>query len=284
MQEGPQSNPEIQQRSIFEALNQYYLLFFGLACIVSSVFVQEIFILVDQFRLGITFAPIVGIVLPIFILTRRFQKTFVEQLRIRKMRVTTTVQVVAATLVMVVVVDHIYVISQQFMPTSDVYLESLKALKPTGLWSAALTFLGLCIVVPFAEEVVFRGLTQRVFALNMRPILAVTLSGIFFGVIHLSPQLLLSMTCFGIFVAFVFYATSNLTYPIVAHAVLNTIAFVQLTFQSEDSFTDAPFYAQEWWYLPLAIGIVLILSREIKRGAARNAPAPLETKSLDDRE
>jgi membrane protease YdiL (CAAX protease family) len=200
------------------------------------------------------------------------------------MRVTTTVQVVVATLVMVVVVDHVYVISQQFMPSSDAYLESLKALKPTGFWSTALTFLGLCIVVPFTEEVVFRGLIQRVFALNMLPIVAVVLSGTFFGVIHLSPQLLVSMTCFGIFLAFVFYATSNLTYPIVGHAVLNAVAFVQLTFQSEDSFTDAPFYAQEWWYLPVAIGIVLILSREIKRGAARSAPAPLKTESLDDRE
>jgi membrane protease YdiL (CAAX protease family) len=274
MQEGHEGNHEIKTRGVFEALNQYYLLFFALSCVFASVFLQEIFISVEQFRLGIAVAPVVGIVLPVLILTRRFGAGFRQQLRITRPRLATTAQVVIATVVMVVVVDHIYVISQQFMPETDGYAEGVKALKPDGLWSAIVTFTGLCVIVPFAEEVVFRGFIQRVFSRNMNGVVAFVVAGVFFGVIHLSPQLLLSMSCFGVFLGFIFYATSNLTYTILSHAVLNTVAFLQLTFEAGDDFSTAPFYVREWWYLPIAVGIVVILLREIRRGATPQAPAP----------
>ncbi len=275
MQEGHEGNHEINRRNIFEALNQYYLLFFALSSVLASVFLQEIFIAVGQFRLGIVVAPVVGIVLPVLILTRRFGSGFRDQLRITKPRLVTTAQVFAATVTMVVVVDHVYVISQQFMPETDTYVEGLKALKPDGLWSAIVTFTGLCVIVPFAEEIVFRGLIQRVFSRNMSGVIAFVVAGVLFGVVHLSPQLLLSMSCFGVFLGFIFYATSNLTYTILSHSVLNTVAFLQLTFEASYDFSTAPFYVQEWWYLPVAVGIVVILLREIKRGVTPQAPAPL---------
>jgi membrane protease YdiL (CAAX protease family) len=282
MQENRQGNHEIDARSVFDGLNQYFLLFFALCCILTSVFVQELFIIIKQFRIGITIAPIIGMFLPIFILTRRFTIGFREQLRIRRMRLVTTIQVLLATLLTVIVVDHIYIISQQFMPAPDGYIEGLKALKPTGPWSMLVTFLGLCLVVPVAEEIVFRGFVQRIFARNMDNVSAFLLAGVFFGVVHLSPQLLLSMVCFGIFLGFVFYATSNLSYAILGHAVLNTVAFAQLSFESGEDLTAAPFYVQQWWYLPVALGIVLIILREIKRGATQRAPAPFDT--VDDSE
>lgn len=277
MQEGPESNSDLDARSVFEVFNQYFLLFFAMCCIFSSVFVQEIFIAVEQYRLGITAAPLLGIILPIFLLTRRFQKGFAEQLRIAHPRVTPTLYVTLATIAMVVVVDHVYVISQQFMPEPEAYLEGLKLLKPSGALSTVLTFIGLCVAIPLAEEVVFRGIIQRVFERNMGGVPALLLAGLFFGVVHFNPQLLLSMTCFGIFLGFIFWVTSNLTYTILAHAVLNTIALAQLTFGADDDMTVAPFYLKQWWYLPLAVAFILILMREMKKGAASPTPAPIET-------
>jgi membrane protease YdiL (CAAX protease family) len=276
MQEGYEGNHEMEKRSIFEVLNPYYLLFFALSCVLASVFLQEIFIAVKQFRVGIVVAPVIGILLPIFILTRRFGSGFRQQLQIAGPRWITVLQVTAATVVMVVVVDHVYVVSQRFMPESDVYVEGLKALRPDSLWTGIVTFAGLCIIVPVAEEIVFRGFVQRVFSLNMNGVLAFIIAGVFFGAIHLSPNLLLSMSCFGVFLGFIYYATANLTYTILSHAVLNTVAFLQLTLGAGDDFSVAPFYIQEWWYFPIAAGVVLILLREIKRGAAPGAPAPFQ--------
>lgn len=276
MQEGHEGNHEIGKRGIFEALNPYYLLFFAMSCVLASVFLQEIFVALKQFRLGIVVAPVVGILVPVIILTRRFGLGFRHQLYIGRPQLTTTVQVVVATVVMVVVVDHIYIISQRFMPESDAYVEGLKSIRPDSLWTGIVTFVGLCIVVPLAEEIIFRGFIQRVFSRNMNGVIALLVAGVFFGAIHLSPHLLLSMSCFGVFLGFVFYATNNLTYTVLSHAVLNMVAFLQLTLDTSEDFSTAPFYIQDWWYLPIAAVIVLILLREIKRGATPKAAAPFQ--------
>lgn len=277
MEDFSRGNQEIDRRSLFEALNHYYLLFFSFSCIVASIFLQQIFVAMDQFRLGIAIAPVVGILLPVFILARRFHPGVRRQLSIARPRPIPSILVTVATIIMVAIVDNVYVISQHFLPTPHYYLEGLKELKPTGLGSAALTFVGLCLVVPAAEEIVFRGIVQRVFQRNMTPFVSIVLAGVFFGVIHLSPQLLLSMTCFGVFLGFVFHTTSNLTYTILSHGVLNAVAFVQLTFETDEDMATAPFYVQDWWYLPLAVVLVVILSREIKRGATPPpAAAPLD--------
>jgi membrane protease YdiL (CAAX protease family) len=274
MQQSPAGNEDFGGSDVFESLNQYFLLFFALCCLMSSIFIQEFFITIEQFRLGIAVAPLAGIVLPVFLLTRRFRGSIRRQLRFGGLRAVRTSQIIAATLCMVVVVDHVYLVSQQFMPVSDHYLEGLKALKPTGPGAAILTFIGLCVVVPVAEEIVFRGLIQRIFDRNMGGVLAMCLAGVLFGAVHFNPELLLSMVCFGLFLGFIFYATSNLTYTILAHATLNGVAFVQLTFEPVGEMHPAPFYLRSWWYLPVAAALALLLMREIKRGVD---PTPQET-------
>ena len=276
MEEKPERNYELDERTVFEGLNQYFLLFFALCCILSSVFIQEIFITINNFRLGITVAPLVGIVLPLFLLTRRFKPSFKSQLRIRTLQLSVSIYVILAALAMVVVVDYIYVISQQFMPEPEGYLEGLMALRPHGVWSTILTFLGLCIVVPVSEELVFRGVIQQVFARNMGHVIAMILAGVFFGVIHLNPQLLPSMIIFGVFLGFVFFVTDNLSYTILGHAALNSVAFLQLAAETGDELGTATFYIQDWWYFPVAVGIVIVLLKVIKRGATRPAPTPFE--------
>ncbi|MDH3214816.1 MAG: CPBP family intramembrane metalloprotease [Candidatus Krumholzibacteria bacterium] len=281
MQNTPKSNHDFDGGDLFEILNQYLLLFFGLSCILSSVFIQQIFVMLEQFRVGISIAPTVGIILPIYILSRRFEPGFRKQLWIKGIQAATTIYVVLATLTMVVVIDHVYLLTQRFMPTPSEYLEGLRALQPDGVVAAVVTFIGLCIIVPISEEIVFRGVVQRVFSRNMGGVVAMLLTGVFFGVIHLNPHLLPSMTCFGIFVGFIFLATSNLTYTILSHAVLNTVAFMQLTL-GPDSLVTTPFYVQEGWMLAVAVAFLVVLLMQIKRGAATTGRTPSELSNDPD--
>ena len=82
MEETPESNHDLPPRDIFTFFNHYFLLFFGLSCILSSLFFQQLFIVLDQFRLAIALGPALGIVLPIFLLSRRFHDGFRKQFRI----------------------------------------------------------------------------------------------------------------------------------------------------------------------------------------------------------
>lgn len=231
--------------------------------------------MLNQFRLGISLAPGLAIILPIFIVTRRFYPGFRGHFRLYGMNFRMASLIVIATICMLVIVDYAYIVSQSFAPTTKDYIESLKELRPTGAWQITLTFVGLCVVVPISEEIIFRGLIQRVFQRNMNGVLAVVLAGVFFGVIHLNPLLLVSMTAFGIFVGFIFLYTRNLSYSILAHSALNAVAFVQLVFMTGDEIEATPSYAGAWWAAALAMLAVFALMRQIKKGASASPKTPI---------
>lgn len=273
MEERPEGNYELNRPDIFEVSNHYFLLFFCLSCIFSSVFLQQIFVMLQQTKLGMSIAPTAGIILPIFLITRRF-RGFRNQVKLRRPSVRLMLHVVLASLCAVVIVDNLYVISQLFLPPPSEYIEGLKAIRPDGPVSFLVTCVGLCIVVPIAEELVFRGMIQQVFAANMGGILALVLAGVFFGAIHLNAHLLLSMTFFGAFLGFLFYATRNLTYSILAHAVLNSIAFLQLSASTEEDLSVAPFYVRQLWYMGAAALLLAVLLWQIKKETPSSKEAP----------
>jgi membrane protease YdiL (CAAX protease family) len=230
--------------------------------------------MLHHFRAGLIVAPLLGIILPVYLLTRRFPTGFRKQLLIRRPELLSTLYVLVATSCVVVIVDYIYALSQKFMTPPADYVEGLKELKPDGAVAIGVTYAGICILVPLAEEIVFRGIVQRVFARNMGGALALVLAGTFFGVIHLTPQLLLSMIAFGIFLGYLYFVTSNLTYPILAHCALNTVSYVQLVVLPEDELASVPPYARDYWILALSVAVLAYLLGRMKKGASASPTTP----------
>ena len=144
MEERRHSNAEVKRPSLFAAVNNYFLLLFGASCLISSLYIQQVFVVLDQYRIGISIAAFLGIILPVYFLTRRFGGGVRLQFRISAPRSPQFVFVLLATLCSVVIVDHIYIISQQFRPVPEHYMEALQSLKPTSVWAFALVFLGMC--------------------------------------------------------------------------------------------------------------------------------------------
>jgi len=277
MDETPERNTDLSRFDLFTVVNNYFLLFFSGSCVLASMYLQQVFMMVHQNRVGISVSAILGIILPVYLLARRFAKGVRRQLRLARPRVLPLVFVVLATLATVVVVDHIYLINQQFSPVPEYYTEGLRELKPTNAWAFILTFVGLCMMVPFAEEMVFRGVIQQIFTRNMGPVLGFLLAGVTFGAVHLNPHLLISISFFGVFLGFVYYATGNLAYTITAHAVFNGVALVQLTTMPVDGDQfDLPFYMQDVRYFVVAIVLLVFLLHKIKQGGSETEP-PYET-------
>lgn len=271
-----EGNPQIENRDVFAVFNPYFLLFFSVSCILSSVFVQQVVLMMGQLQLALVAGPLIGIVLPVFLLTYRFPPGFWWQLRIGGVRFRLAFYTVVATLAAIVIIDYVSLFTQQFAPVPETYVDFLMGMKPTGPGTFAITFVGLCVAVPFAEEIVFRGMIQRVMARNMPGALAVILAAIFFGGIHLNPPLLPSLICFGVLAGFIFHVCDNLSYAILAHAVLNGVALVKLTLASANNLDDSPYYLHEPWFLGLALLVLTLLVIRIKKEAALSR-LPLET-------
>lgn len=271
-----ESNSELEHADVFTLVNNYFLLFFGVSCVLASMYVQELFLAMNQYRLGISVSALVGIILPVYLLTRRIGPGFRAQVRLVRPHGSKIVLVALATLAVVVLIDHIYLINQRFSPVPQEYTDSLMKLKPTGALSFALTFVGLCVMVPLGEEIVFRGIIQQTFARNMGGVLAFILAGIAFGVVHLTGHLLISVSVFGVYLGYVFWATRNLTYTVFAHGIFNAVALTQLAASGAGKGDSPPFYLTDVRVTVVAIVLFVFFLVKIKRGGPDTGP-PRET-------
>jgi uncharacterized protein len=103
--------------------------------------------------------------------------------------------------------------------SADVYLDLV--IKPL-LW-ADLIWLGL--LPGLSEELLFRGVMLPAFGLN---IVAVVISSLLFGILHLSGMqqwpYVIWATLVGFFLGYSALATGNLLVPIVAHIITNIVS------------------------------------------------------------
>lgn len=267
MEERRESNSDLEELGVFSAANNYLLLFFALACLLSSFFLQSFFFAIDRARLGVIVADGVGILLPLFLLLRKFPPGVAYQLKLKGPRGLLTLRVLLATGAMIVVTDFVYMITLKYLSPPPEYLDALLSFKPTGFLSFLVSFAAVCLIVPLAEEVLFRGFVQQIFARNMNEALAFVLAGLLFGVVHLDPHLLLSISFYGIFLSYLFYATGNLIYPVLSHAFFNSLSLIQLAYSTQDNILEPPFYARNAWIPVASLVMLLFFLREIRREA-----------------
>lgn len=107
--------------------------------------------------------------------------------------------------------------------------EAVQLLRSAGGWLNR-TVLGITAIViaPVSEEVLFRGVLYPAIRQFGRPRLALWLSAVLFGAMHVNLVSFLPLTIFGVVLAWLYDKTQNLAAPIAAHLVFNTTNFVML--------------------------------------------------------
>jgi membrane protease YdiL (CAAX protease family) len=86
----------------------------------------------------------------------------------------------------------------------------------------------IVLVAPIVEEIFFRGFFFAGMRTKMRPELAMLISGLFFGAIHLTTGNLvvgLQLSVLGVILAYLYNRTGSLWSPIALHMVNNALAF-----------------------------------------------------------
>ena len=83
------------------------------------------------------------------------------------------------------------------------------------------------IVAPIAEEILFRGVLQRMLQrLTRRPIFAVLMTSLAFALIHEPWTLWPGVFLLSVFLGQAYFRTGNLLVPILAHAIFNGLQLV----------------------------------------------------------
>lgn len=97
----------------------------------------------------------------------------------------------------------------------------------SGLSHNVLGILGIAVLAPLLEEVLFRGAIQGVM---MRffgsPWLAIIVSALVFGIFHWNPIQVVYATLLGIVFGWIYYRTGSLLSVIVGHVLNNSIAVI----------------------------------------------------------
>ncbi len=102
-------------------------------------------------------------------------------------------------------------------------------LKADSIPEMFLVIIVIAIVPSVCEEVMFRGYIQRSFEFKMKPVWAVLITAIFFGVYHFNPYGLFPLIALGFYFGFAAYISKSLIVPMFLH-FLNNFGAVILYF------------------------------------------------------
>ena len=119
------------------------------------------------------------------------------------------------------------VMRKLFDPMREMYRSMLKTVVKAESGSELVLVILVAAVVPaFVEEMMFRGVVQRTFERVFKPIVAVFVTGIIFGLFHLDPFNAVPLICIGCYMGFLRLRSKSLALPITAHLLNNLVAVV----------------------------------------------------------
>lgn len=111
------------------------------------------------------------------------------------------------------------------------------------------------IMAPLFEEIIFRGIILKgLINKGMRPLTAILLSSLAFGIVHGNPWQFAGAVLLGSVLGFVYYKTKTLLLPILLHAFNNFCSALLIFYADTESFAET-FKISE--YLLLAAGVSL---------------------------
>ena len=216
--------------------------------------------------LGLGAAAVLGIVLPFSLLSRRLGLSVREQFGLRRLsarQTLGTVVLLAGTL------PFAYALvgwNERLYPPPADYQEFYDALRPTSNVGLVAGAISLVVLIPLAEELLFRRIVLGVLLRNMHGAAAVVLVGLLFGAAHFMPWVIVPLSLLGMVLGIMAASTGTLTAPWLGHALFNLFSYAVLAWSGTPDTTLIEAEASQ--PLSLALGAVLALvGFQLLRGA-----------------
>ena len=136
----------------------------------------------------------------------------------------------AATLATAFVSDSL---TKVLPETPEWFENAMEAIMDAPVW---ITLLSVSIFAPLFEEWLCRGLILRGLLQKMNPAAAISISAIFFAVLHMNPWQAVPAFILGSLFGYVYYKTGSLKLTMMMHCVNNTFAVI---FSKIPAFSEA---------------------------------------------
>ena len=252
-------------------MNNWFLLLYAFACYMMASSLVGILYLNGNVVLSVILPGIFGYILPLVIITRRYNLSFTSEFRLHRPDAMTAALVVLIAASAIYPVDALSWFFKRGRPVDSDYIEILLAFKPKGVWHFAGMAIGLGLIGPLGEEILFRGTVQSLFHRNMTVTAAIILSALVFAASHGVLYVIPGVALLGIILAWVFYRTGVLTYAVIIHSIFNLFSLYRLNGISEDAIREAEWSSPDPGWLVASLVALLVALAFFARHTARRA-------------
>ena len=104
----------------------------------------------------------------------------------------------------------------------------------TGMSNNIWGILAIAVMGPLAEEVVFReGILGYTLRHGTKPWVAICISSLLFGLVHMNPAQIPFATCIGMILGYIYYRTGNIFLTSIIHIINNSASCMLLAIYGE---------------------------------------------------
>jgi len=123
-----------------------------------------------------------------------------------------------------------------------------------AIFGSAINFAAIVVLLPYLEEILFRGFLLNRCLTRWRPSVAIFVTSICFGIFHTD---ILGAFVFSVVLCLIYMKTGSLTGPLIIHMTNNAIAvladFVFVLYYGSEPTTMSEFRSYWWISLPAAV-------------------------------
>lgn len=123
-----------------------------------------------------------------------------------------------------------------------------------------LGILSIVLLAPILEELLFRGAIQGELQRQMKPWVAITVSSLFFGLVHMNPAQIPFAFLLGMIFGWLYYRTGSLIPGIVGHVLNNSVATVNMYLYGDTSIEEQIANDVTMWLWALSALVAFVLA------------------------
>lgn len=114
----------------------------------------------------------------------------------------------------------------------------IKLLTTENVLELILVIITVSIIPAICEEVFFRGYVQASFELMMKPLSAIIITSIVFGLFHFNPYGLIGLIALSVFFGAALYYSDSIVLPVILHFLNNFFAIMVFHFYGDEAFSE----------------------------------------------
>ncbi len=243
------------------------------ACLLGNAAVQSVtFALTDDLFLPVAAGGLLGMLLPTWLVARAHGSGLARDFGFDRPRAGVllwTAVAVAGSLAPTAVLAALSARIRPVPPEWEALFASHLPRTPPAIVGA---FLAVALTVPLAEELLFRGMLQRLAARRWGDTAGVLLGALLFAILHLEPWYLLGLFGVGLLLGWVWAITRSLTACAVAHGLHNAAALTMMLQQEGQTGSPAVIERADWLWCAASLPVLALGCAGLARTARPARP------------